>query len=121
LKELVVRIASLFLALVVAATAFMACEDDTSLAPLGSVSATGVIFSPDTVILTPTEMVVTWGFLANAPHSVTFEDGAPGSGGRVTGAWSRDFTGATSGPHRYRCDYHSTSYTTGMVGVVIVP
>jgi len=118
-----VRRSSGFLGLVIAAALFAACSDDTSLAPLGSVSASGVEFYPDVVTLTATVHVVTWGFLANGPHSVTFEDGAPGSGGRTTGAWSRDFTGATPGTYRYRCDYHTVggSYTTGMVGSVIVP
>ncbi len=117
------RRSSGFLGLFLAAALFAACEDETSLAPLGSVSATGVTFSPAVVTLTATERVVTWGFLANGPHSVTFEDGYPSSGGRVSGAWSRDFTGATPGTYRYRCDFHTVggSYATGMVGSVIVP
>ena len=111
------RLSSRFLGLFVAAALFVACGDETSLAPLGSVSATGITFSPDVVTLTATVKVVTWGFLANGPHSVTFQDGVT-SNGRVTGAWSRDFTTDTAGTYSYRCDYH---FAQGMVGTVIVP
>lgn len=104
------------------AAPLVACGDATSIAPLGSVTASGETFNPAVVTLNATTHVVTWGFLGGT-HTVTFEDGATGSGQRNAGAFSRDFTSAAPGTYRYRCDNHTVggSFTTGMVGSVIVP
>jgi plastocyanin len=103
------------------AVALVAACDDTSTGAVGNVSIFNFAFDPDTVNLTATELSVTWGFLSGGPHNVTFEDGAPGSGDRTSGAFTRDFSGAAPGTYRYRCTNHSTDFATGMVGRVVRP
>jgi plastocyanin len=106
--------------MVLAAAVFAACEDETSLAPNGTVNADGTTFSPQTVTLSPSEKIVTWGIFGGGPHNITFEDGVT-SGDRSSGAYSRNFTTDTVGTYRYRCTNHSLAdFTTGMVGVIIV-
>lgn len=110
------------LMLVLLAAPLVACGDDQFLAPLGTVTASGTSFAPSTVTLDATHKTVTWGFLGGT-HTVTFEDGAPGSGLRTGGAFTRDFTSAAPGTYRYRCEQHSSvgNFSSGMVGSVIVP
>ncbi len=67
---------------------------------------------------------VTWNWAAGSvTHNVTFEDGQMNSGNLSSGSHSRTFPTVTSGTtFRYRCDIHSSSFTSGMVGqIVVVP
>lgn len=97
----------------------LACQDSTQ-GPVVDVVAEGTTFAPATFTTTATHTIVLWGF-AGGPHNIIFEDGAPESGNRSAGTFQRQFAGATSGTHRYRCGIHSTDFTTGMIGSVIVP
>ena len=64
---------------------------------------------------------VTWNFTGSVEHNVTFEDGAGNSGNQATGNHARTFaTVATSTTFRYRCTLHSTSFTSGMTGRIVV-
>ena len=64
---------------------------------------------------------VTWTWRGTQEHDVVFED-APtqpvSSPIQATGVHTRTFD--TPGTYRYRCTLHSTSFTEGMVGMVVV-
>ncbi len=61
---------------------------------------------------------VTWTWYSNGvSHHLQFEDG-PSDAVRNSGSYQRTFT--TSGTVRYRCLIHSTDYTSGMVGSVVL-
>jgi len=51
-------------------------------------------------------------------HNVTFEDAITGSGDKGSGTYSHTF--AAPGEYRYRCTHHSSSFTSGMRGTVVV-
>jgi plastocyanin len=74
-------------------------------------------FSPEAAEVAP-NTPVTWTWQGAAQHNVTFEDGKEASGTKVTGTHSRTF--GTNGTYRYRCTIHSSSFTSGMVGSVVV-
>jgi plastocyanin len=80
-----------------------------------NVQVSGGSFQPpaDTVALNST---VTWTF-NEGPHNVTFQDGAA-SGDQASGTYQRTFSGA--GTYRYRCTIHSSDFTAGMVGTIVV-
>ncbi|MGH2607994.1 MAG: cupredoxin domain-containing protein [Tepidiformaceae bacterium] len=72
--------------------------------------------TPDTVGASQT---VTWTWNSGGTgHNVTFEDGVESSVTKGAGSHPRTF--AAAGTHRYRCTIHSTSFTSGMVGRVVV-
>lgn len=62
---------------------------------------------------------VTWTWRGAAQHNVTFEDGQGSSTTKVSGSHQRAF--AAAGTYRYRCTIHSSNFTSGMVGSVVVP
>jgi plastocyanin len=79
-------------------------------------------FSPavDTVASAGT---VTWNWSGINPHNVTFEDSATYNSGDQTGTGthSRTFGAATvATTYRFRCTVHSTSFTSGMTGRIVV-
>ena len=81
-------------------------------------------FSPavDTIASAGT---VTWNWSGSNPHNVSFEDSTLYDSGDMTGSGmhSRTF-GAVSAARtvRYRCKIHSTTFTSGMTGrIVILP
>lgn len=59
---------------------------------------------------------VTWTWAAG-PHNVTFQDGVA-SDNQSTGTYQRAFS--TPGTYAYRCTLHSTSFTSGMTGTIVV-
>ncbi|HSJ15769.1 MAG TPA: Ig-like domain-containing protein [Longimicrobiales bacterium] len=64
---------------------------------------------------------VTWTWHGTQAHNVVFEDAATppvSSATQAAGTHTRTFT--TPGTYRYRCTVHSTSFTEGMVGRVVV-
>jgi plastocyanin len=64
---------------------------------------------------------VTWTWNGTLTHNVTFEDGQSNSPSQADGTHSRQFptvTGSTT--FRYRCTFHSTNFTSGMSGQVVV-
>ena len=64
---------------------------------------------------------VTWNWSGAAVHNVTFEDGNGNSADLSTGTHGRTFgTVAVSTAYRYRCTLHSTSFTSGMTGRIVV-
>jgi plastocyanin len=97
----------------------MACGDDEPAGPQADFVAEGTVFIPTSVTSTAAHRVIIWGF-AGGPHNVTWEDLTAASGDRSSGTYQRDFTSATLGTKRFRCTIHSTDYTTGMVGQVVV-
>jgi plastocyanin len=74
-------------------------------------------FAPGAISVSP-QATVTWTWRGNDSHNVVFEDGQGSSNLQTAGTHSRAFAGA--GNFRYRCTTHSTSFTSGMVGTVIV-
>jgi plastocyanin len=74
-------------------------------------------FIPETVT-TSRGSTVTWTWRGGAQHNVTFEDGTGSSATQTTGTLDRTFSAA--GTFRYRCTIHSSSFTIGMVGAVVV-
>lgn len=89
--------------------------------PQISFVAEGTTFSPTAIITSGGASTVTWRFGTGGPHTVTFEDAAPGSGDRTSGFFQRTFPPFAPGTYRFRCEHHSTNFVTGMVGSVIVP
>jgi plastocyanin len=83
-----------------------------------SITIVGTTFSPavDTVAVNST-VTWTWPSGGVVSHNVTFEDG-PASATQATGTYQRTF--GTAGTYRYRCTIHSTSFTSGMIGTIVV-
>jgi plastocyanin len=87
--------------------------------PAGSntVAVTSNLFNPQAITVAR-NATVTWNFQSPG-HNVTFEDGVGNSAGDVSsGTHTRSF--ATAATYRYRCTNHSTSFTSGMTGSVVV-
>ncbi len=64
---------------------------------------------------------VTWTWNVAADHNVTFEDGQGNSGTQNSGTHQRTFpTVTTATTFRYRCTLHSSSFTSGMSGQIVV-
>ena len=118
--------------LAAASAAFLACSSYNASAPTGpggnnnnpggqtsgttlSVQVQDGSFQPvaDTVAANST---VTWTWAAG-PHNVTFQDG-PASDNQSAGTYQRTFS--TPGTYAYRCTLHSTSFTSGMTGTIVV-
>ena len=75
-------------------------------------------FSPTSVTADSTGTVVwTWNSGGTA-HNVTFEDAITGSGDKTSGTFSHTFV--APGTYRYRCTHHSSNFTSGMHGEVVV-
>ena len=74
-------------------------------------------FDPASIMVT-SGSTVTWTWRGGNIHNVTFEDGQGSAGDQSSGTHSRTFGAAMT--FRYRCTNHSTSFTSGMVGSVIV-
>ncbi len=60
---------------------------------------------------------VTWNF-QTGPHNVTFQDNQGNSGDHTNGSHDRTFNAA--GTFRYRCTHHSSDFTSGMSGSIVV-
>ncbi|HXE84262.1 MAG TPA: plastocyanin/azurin family copper-binding protein [Gemmatimonadales bacterium] len=90
-------------------------------APTIGVSVNDNSFSPSNGSLASGGKV-TWTWNGGSTHNVTFEDGQHNSGNQTSGAThERTFpTVTTSTTFRYRCTLHSTSFTSGMTGQVVV-
>jgi plastocyanin len=75
-------------------------------------------FSPVQVTPDTTGTVVWVWNSGGTAHNVTFEDAITGSGNKTSGTFSHTFS--ADGSYRYRCTNHSTNFTSGMAGVVVV-
>ena len=85
----------------------------------GTVNVNASSFSPTTVYPDGTGGV-TWTFKSAVTHNIVFEAaGITGSGDQNSGSFSRNFS--TPGTYRFRCTIHSTDFTHGMTGRVILP
>lgn len=72
-------------------------------------------FSPSsTTVATGTTVTWTWNSSGTA-HTVTFDDGAPGSGAKSSGTFSRRFT--TAGTYTYYCQIHGRAVMSGSITV----
>jgi len=65
-----------------------------------------------------TGTTVTWTGRGNLAHNLTFEDGNGGRGDATSGNASRTFN--ATGTFRFRCTNHSSNFTSGMSGSVLV-
>jgi plastocyanin len=74
-------------------------------------------FDPASITVT-SGSTVTWTWLGGNTHNVTFEDGQGSSGTQTSGTHSRTFAAAMT--FRYRCTIHSSNFSSGMVGQVVV-
>ena len=83
-----------------------------------SVSVSNNKFTPTSVTADSTGTVV-WSWNGGGvTHNVTFEDAITGSGEKTSGTFSH--TCAAPGTYRYRCTHHSSNFTSGMHGEVVV-
>lgn len=83
-----------------------------------SVTVVNNHFTPTSVIPDTAGVVVwTWNS-GGVTHNITFESAITGSGNRSSGTFSQTF--GAPGTYRYRCTIHSSSFTSGMVGSVVV-
>jgi len=98
----------------------VACGGSDSTGPTATtaVDVRDNVFAPGSITVGQ-QATVTWTWRGADTHNVTFEDGQGSSGTQVSGTHGRAFSGA--GTFRYRCTIHSTSFTSGMVGSVVVP
>jgi plastocyanin len=88
--------------------------------PTLSVSVNAATFTPSNGAVT-SGGIVTWNWAVSVTHNVTFEDGMMDSGNLSSGSHARTFPTVTAGTtFRYRCTIHSTSFTSGMVGQIVV-
>jgi len=72
-------------------------------------------FSPSATTV-PVGTTVTWTWNAGGvSHTVTFDDGAPGSGVRSSGTFSRTFSSA--GTYTYYCQIHGRAVMSGSITV----
>jgi plastocyanin len=76
-------------------------------------------FTPRNLSISATESV-NWTNPGTGTHNVLFEDPAIGTVGELPPGASVKHTFNDQGTFRYRCTYHSTSFTTGMVGKIQV-
>jgi plastocyanin len=102
-----------------AVIAFTGCggSDPSGPTPTTSVDVRDNSFAPGAISVA-SMATVTWTWRGNDSHNVVFEDGQGSSNLQTAGTHSRAF--AAAGTFRYRCTTHSTSFTSGMVGRVIV-
>lgn len=86
-----------------------------------TVQLEGTAFSPATVTIAAGGSV-TFEYVSGGPHTVTPENPAGSWSERNMTSTSDNFTVtfATPGTYRYRCVPHSSSFSAGMVGVVVV-
>lgn len=84
--------------------------------PPNSVSVSSNSFTPSQLTAAPAT-TVTWNFQGGL-HNVTFEDNQGSSGDQSSGSHSRTFN--NPGTFRYRCTIHSSSFTSGMTGSVVI-
>jgi plastocyanin len=96
-----------------------ACGDSDSTGPTATtaVDVRDNLFAPS-AITAATQATITWTWRGATSHNVTFEDGQGSSGTQASGTHGRAFSSA--GTFRYRCTIHSTNFTSGMVGSVVV-
>jgi plastocyanin len=88
--------------------------------PTLSVSVQDNAFNPSNGPLT-SGGEVTWTFSGASLHNVTFEDGQGNSTSKSSGTHTRTFPTVTSSTtFRYRCTLHSTTFTSGMIGQIVV-
>ena len=72
-------------------------------------------FSPSSTTV-PVGTKVTWTWNSNGTaHTVTFDDGAPGSGTQSSGTFSRTFS--TAGTYTYYCQIHGKAAMSGSITV----
>lgn len=82
-----------------------------------TVAVTSNQFNPENLTVAR-NTTVTWSFQGGT-HDVTFEDNVENSArNQSSGTHNRAF--ANAGTVRYRCTLHSTSFTSGMIGSVVV-
>jgi plastocyanin len=79
------------------------------------------MFTPSSLNLMEPRAVTWYWQMESGLHDIVFEDGMPGSGQRSSGIFVRDFTMAAPGTYAFRCTLHSSNFSVGMVGSVIVP
>jgi len=85
----------------------------------GKVTVINDAFTPSTVHPDSLGSVVwTWNS-GRVQHNVTFEGAITGSGNKTSGTFAAIFT--TPGTYRFRCTIHSTDFSSGMHGSVVVP
>jgi hypothetical protein len=85
-------------------------------APPNSISVSSNQFNPSQLTVS-TGTTVTWNF-QSGPHNVTFQDNQGSSGDQSSGSHDRTFNAA--GTFRFRCTRHSSDFTSGMSGSIVV-
>ena len=84
--------------------------------PANTVSVSSNQFSPSQLSVA-TGTTVTWNF-QGGNHNVTFEDNQGNADNHTSGTHTRTFN--NTGTVRYRCTNHSSDFTSGMIGSVVV-
>ncbi|MBV9772746.1 MAG: cupredoxin domain-containing protein [Gemmatimonadetes bacterium] len=83
------------------------------------VRASGTSWSPASVTIKAGDKV-RWTSDGALPHNVESETGAWGLASLPAATSTFEQTFNTPGTYRFRCNFHSSNFTTGMVGVVTV-
>lgn len=76
-------------------------------------------FVPQNLSIAATESVK-WTNTGTITHNVVFEDSAIGTVGELPAGASVNHTFESEGTYKYRCTYHSTDFSAGMIGQVQV-
>ncbi len=79
-----------------------------------TVSVGDNFFSPNTTQATVGQ-AVTWNWVGNVQHNVTFDSGDPGSGNQSSGSFQHTFQ--ATGTHTYFCSIHGRAVMSGTVEV----
>jgi plastocyanin len=83
--------------------------------PTGDIQVGNNFFNPATFPVS-TGTAVTWFWSpGGVTHTVTFDDGAPGSGSKSSGTFERTFS--TAGTYTYYCAIHGRAIMSGSVTV----
>lgn len=61
---------------------------------------------------------VSWTWQGSSAHDLTFQDTIGSVGAQVSGTGKRAFPSV--GIYHYRCQLHSSSFTSGMIGTIAV-
>ncbi|HET9385649.1 MAG TPA: plastocyanin/azurin family copper-binding protein [Gemmatimonadales bacterium] len=101
----------------------VACSGDSTGSPPPPTLAVSVLdnsFSPSNgALLSGGTVTWTWNGVLN--HDIVFEDGISNAAMKSSGTHQRTFPTVTSSTtFRYRCTLHSTGFTAGMVGQIVV-
>ena len=121
----------LLMALAAAPLVVLACSEATTPANEAvDVTVGATSFDPPVLNVQPADstaggedgalpFTVSWE-IGEGTHNIVFQDGTTSGALSEGSTFEREFTNTQPGVYRYRCTLHSTDFTSGQVGEVIV-